>query len=145
MRLEPLCTMTGSGTERSYTDPLPGGERIGFVIGEGVVEGERLRGTFRRANTPHHRADGVNVDQTSGVITTPDGALVFYELRGLATRVTASGDERRIFGGVTFRTSAAAYAWLNGVFAVAEATYDGRGGAVAYHVFECRADEGAGG
>ena len=141
MKLIPLFEMTGSGTEKSYTEALAGGERVGFVIGEGVVTGERLSGTFRRANAPHHRADDVNVEDTHGVITTRDGALVIYTMRGIAVRIEDGRDERQIFAAMTFRTSDPRLAWLARVFAVAEARYDGRGGPSAYRVYEC----GAGG
>jgi hypothetical protein len=138
MKLVPLCTMTSRRIDHAYTDALPGGERVGWVVGEGRVEGERLSGTLRRSNVPHHRADGVNVDTTNGVITTPDGASVFYELRGLAVVTAGGAPARDILASVTFRTSAPAYAWLNSVFAVAEAKYDGLGGPSEYHIFECR-------
>src|SRR5436190_9645870 len=119
MKLVPLCTMTSRRIDHAYTDALPGGERIGWVVGEGRVEGERLAGTLRRSNVPHHRADGVNVDTTDGVITTADGASIFYALRGLAVLDPSAPPARDILASVTFRTSAAAYAWLNSVFAVA--------------------------
>ena len=132
--------MSGSGLERSYTDALAGGERVGFVIGGGNVAGERIRGTFRRSNAPHHRSDGVNVEHTTGVITTDTGDVIVYELRGMAVRMDPSSVERQIFAAITFRTSAPEHAWLNSVFAVAEARYDGKGGGTEYRVYECRPD-----
>jgi hypothetical protein len=140
MKLVPLCTMAGQRTAYSYSDPLPGGDRVGWVVGEGVVRGERLSGTLRRSNRPLHRADGVNVDSTDGVITT-DGGPVFYSLRGIAVKRSADAEDRTIFASVTFRTAVPDHAWLNAVFCVAEATWDGKGGPVEYQVYECRQDD----
>jgi hypothetical protein len=142
VKLVPLFTMRHRQTAAVYSDPLPGGETVGWVIGEGVVSGARIRGTLQRANRPWHRADGVQVPDSHGIITTDDGASVFFELRGLGR--PASGDTRpEAYGGLTFRTSEARYAWLNSVFAVAERTDDGGPDGVAYEVYECQRGAGA--
>lgn len=142
MKLVPLFTMSHRQTASIYSDPLPGGETVGWNIGEGTVSGARIRGTLRRANRPWHRADGLQVPDSHGVITTDDGASVFYEYRGLGR--AADGDAPpEGYGAFTFRTSDARYIWLNSVFAVAERRDRGGADAVAYAVYECRPDDDA--
>jgi hypothetical protein len=141
MKLVPLFTMTNRQTVSIGSGPLAGGDTIGFVLGEGDIAGERVRGTLQRANLARHRADGVNVPDTHGVISTDDGASIFFELRGQAAAPATGSAIRNVFAAMTFRTSAPAYGWLNAVFALAEAHYDTRGGSIEYRVFECAPDD----
>lgn len=142
MKLVPLFTMTHRPTVATYSDALTGGESVGWVVAEGTVSGDRIRGTQRRVNRPWHRGDGMQVPDSHGVITTDDGALVFFEFRGLGR--AADGDKPpEGYGGVTFRTADARYIWLNSIFAVAERRDRGGAEAVVYDVYECRPDTGA--
>ena len=141
MKLVPLFTMTNRQTASLGSGPLVGGDTIAFVLGEGEIAGERIRGTLQRANLARHRADGVNIPDTHGVITTDDDAHIFFELRGQAAPPAAGSAIRNVFAGMTFRTDSPAYSWLNAVYALAEAHYDTRGGSIEYHVFECAPDD----
>jgi hypothetical protein len=115
-------------TGASYGPPLPGGDVIGWVVGEGDVAGERISGTLRRSNLPYHRPDGEELPSSAGVITTADGAEVFYEFHGLTGR-----------GAMTFRAADERYAWLGRVFAVAERVGTSTA-PVRYEVYECVPD-----
>ena len=127
--------MTHRPTVSVYSDELPGGEKVGWVVGNGSVSGERIRGSLQRANRPWHRADGLQVPDSHGVITTDDGAAVFYEYRGLGRAAKGAPEG---YGALTFRTADARYSWLNSVFAVAERRDGGGADAVTYAVYECR-------
>ena len=136
-----LFTMSHRNTAAIYSGSLPGGESIGWAIGEGTVSGPRVRGKLRRANRPWHRADEAQVPNSYGVITTDDGASVFFEFRGLG-RPALGGRPPEAYGGMTFRTADDRYAWLNSIFAVAERRDDGgREAAVTYEVYECASEE----
>ena len=142
MKLVPLFTMSHRPTASIYSGALPGGEVVGWNVGEGTVTGERIRGRLQRANRPWHRADGLQVPDSHGVITTDDGASVFYEFRGLGR----AGEGERPpegYGAFTFRTADARYSWLNAVFAVAERRDRGGAEPVLYDVYECRPDTDA--
>lgn len=141
MKLVPLFTMTNLQSSTVASGPLVGGDSIAFVYGDGVVAGDRLSGTLRRANRATHRADGVNIPDTHGVITTDDGANVFFDVRGLAAPPANGSFIRSVFSAMTFRTGSPSYLWINSVFAIAEAQYDTRGSTIAYRVFECAPDE----
>jgi hypothetical protein len=139
VNLLPLFTMKHRSTVSTYSDELPGGGTVGWNVGEGTVTGDRIRGKLQRANRPWHRADGLQVPDSHGVITTDDGALVFYEFRGLGR--AGEGDRPpEAYGAFTFRTADTRYSWLNSVFAVAERRDRGGTEAVAYDVYECRPD-----
>ena len=140
MKLVPLFTMTNLQTTTVASGPLVGGDTIAFVFGDGVVVGDRVHGSFRRVNRATHRADGVNVPDTHGVITTEDGANVFFEVRGLAAPPESGSTIRNVFSALTFRTGSPEYLWINSVFAIAEAQYDTRGSTIEYRVFECAPD-----
>jgi hypothetical protein len=131
-----LFTMTHRQTAAIYSRALPGGETIGWAVGEGSVSGLRIRGRLRRANRPWHRADGVQIPNSYGVISTDDGASVFFDFRGLGRPLGDRPPEA--YGGMTFRTADERYAWLNSIFAVAERRDDGGPeAAVIYNVYEC--------
>jgi hypothetical protein len=137
VKLVTLFTMSHRQTASIYSDPLPGGETIGWNVGEGTVTGERLRGKLQRANRPWHRADGLQVPDSHGVVTTDDGAVVFFEFHGLGR--AADGETPPVaFGAFTFRTADTRYGWLNSVFAVAERRDRGDTPVVTWDAYECR-------
>lgn len=140
MKLVPLCTMTHRQTEYVSSGPLPGGDSIGFVLAEGEVTGERLAGTTKRHNFAYHRADGVNLPNTQGVIATHDGATVFFEIHGLSPLPRPGTTVRDAFAGIMFRTADPRYAWLNSVYGVCEGRYAG-GPVAGYDIYECRSDD----
>ncbi len=106
---------------------------------EGIVEGERVRGTYRACNHPRRRADGVNVPDVHGVITTDDGAQVYFEMHGLGVLEPGAAG-RRVTGSATYRTAAPGYAWLNTVVSAVEGVYRAQpdGSLLGdFRVFEC--------
>lgn len=92
-----------------------GSETQAFGLAEGAVSGERVSGSHRSCNHPRRRTDNVNVPDAHGIITTGDGAKIYYELAGYGI---ATGDTRRHIGSTRFRTGDERYAWLNTVVAV---------------------------
>lgn len=125
MRLEPLFSMSVRYTHRTYIGPIAGrdgSEGILWALREGAVDGDRIRGTYRACNHPRRRTDDVNVPDVHGVITTDDGADVYFELHGLG--VPEPGQPgRRVTGSATYRTAAPRYSWLNTVVSAVEGLY----------------------
>ena len=50
-----------------------------FFLAEGRCEG-RIAGTFRGANHPRRRSDGTFLPDFQGVITTTDGAVIYFDV-----------------------------------------------------------------
>ncbi len=126
MRLAPLFDMTVRYTEIHWAQPLNGDgghEGIAWALREGRVDGARLRGTYKACNHPYRRADNVNVPDVHGMITTDDGALVYYEIHAYGL-LDPGKDTRRVVGSVTFRSGMERYAWLNSLFGTVEGAYE---------------------
>jgi hypothetical protein len=138
MRLLPLFTMTLGQPERTVIGPLEGGDSIVFGAPSGEVTGERLQGQIHAVNTGRFRADGVNLPDTRGVITTSRGAHIYFELRGYAIPQTG-GSPIAVTASIVFRTDAEEVRWLNRVFALAEAVFESSE-RVTYSVYECVAE-----
>lgn len=142
MRLAPLFDMTVRYTEIHWAEPLdrPGGsEGIAWGLREGRVEGPRLKGTYRACNHPYRRPDGVNVPDVHAMLTTDDGAPVYYEIHAYGL-LDPGKDTRRVVGSMTFRTGDARYAWLNTLYATVEGSYErGADGLLrgTFHAYEC--------
>lgn len=146
MKLRPLFEMTVRYTESHWAEPLngpDGHEGIAWALREGELAGERIRGTYRACNHPYRRADDVNVPDVHGVISTEDGALVYYEIHGYGL-LDPGQTTRRVVGAVTFRTAADRYRWLNLLFGTVEGRYvrttDGRLEG-HFRAFECVSDD----
>jgi hypothetical protein len=138
MKLVPLFEMSAKYTESTFVGPLAGGEGMIWALRQGTVAGPRIRGSHRACNHPRRRADDVNVPDVHGVITTDDGALIYYEIHGYGVRDGAAG--RRVTASSTYRTGAEKYAWLNTVIGAVEGHYlpDPEGGMVGrFRVYEC--------
>lgn len=142
MKLAPLFDMTVRYTEIQWAEPLdhPGGrEGIAWALREGRVDGPRLKGAYRACNHPYRRADDVNVPDVHAMITTDDGARVYYELHAYGL-LEPGKDTRRVVGSLTFRTGDPRYAWLNSLFATVEGAYErGPDGLLrgTFHAYEC--------
>src|SRR3981081_3996548 len=115
MELIPLFEMTFGQPERTIIGPLEGGDSIVFGSPLGEVRGERLKGRIRAVNHGRFRADGINLPDTRGVITTDGGAQVYFELKGYAIPAPG-GSPIAVTASITFRTDAEEIRWLNRVF-----------------------------
>ncbi len=108
-----------------------------YGVMEGRLDGGRLSGDVHLTNLAQGRPDGVNTPTLRGLLTTPDGALVWLELDGLATLRVEDG--ARVF--VTacgLRSGDGPYAWVNTVVGVVEGVLDTDTGVARAVVHECR-------
>lgn len=126
MRLEKLCEMDlkyvgGFHMIRPYGNEAG----IGWGVGDGSVTGERLSGAVRWSNQPRRRGDGSMLPNARGVIVTPDGADVLFDLTGRTTWVEQGGTSvgRQLLM-TLFESEAEAYSWLNNTLCVAEGRID---------------------
>jgi hypothetical protein len=94
-----------------------GAETQHFFLAEGRCEG-RLTGTFRGANHPRRRGDGTFLPDFQGVITTNDGAVVYFDYQGYG-RAYPPG-RRQIVSAATHLTADPRYLFLNDAIAVGE-------------------------
>lgn len=147
MRLEYLCDFAGTFTRPPAQVRLgSGGEAVGFSEGEARFSGERLNGEARWANFPSRRADGAMRPDMRGVITTSDGASIFFTFSGLTRWVESPaglvGDQ--LFH-VTFMADDARYQWINDAVCVMEGKIDpniapGRGSLGASRIYRLSND-----
>jgi hypothetical protein len=126
MKTDPLCRMElayngGFHLARPYGNEAG----IGWGIGDGVVTGERLGGTARWSNQPSRRGDGVMLPNARGMIATPDGAEVIFDLTGRTVFVERDGQEvgRQLLT-VMFESEDPRYAWLNNSVCVGDGVID---------------------
>ena len=120
MRLEPLADLKLAYDEDGFLLVQPFGteEGTGWGGGDGTIEGDRLRGHIRWLNVPHRRSDVVMLPHCHGRIQTDDDATILFFMEG---RTPLSGPESgKQLLRLQFETDAAAYAWLNTAFTVAE-------------------------
>lgn len=142
MRLAPLCEMDVRYTEVHWVQPLngPGGsEGQGWGLREGAVRGERIRGMHKSFNHPYRRSDDITESRVHGMITTDEGALIYYEIGGYLIPDPAH-PTRRIIGTARFRSVAPGYEWLNTTIATLEARYqrDAEGTLFStFQIYEC--------
>jgi hypothetical protein len=114
-----------------------GSDATNWMLLEGAIIGERIRGRHKALNLSAVRADGVATPDARGVIITEDGAEVLYEISGLAEQIEG---QRHVKGSMIFRTGAQQYAWLNTVLAVLSGRYarNDSGETVGrFQVYEC--------
>lgn len=87
-----------------------GGQYVATL--EGAVKGDRLRGTLKSVNVAAKRPDNVNCPAFRGIITTDDGAKIYFECNGIA--LLRPQDKARVFTtSLLLRTGDARYAWVN--------------------------------
>lgn len=124
MRLEHLCDMDlGYTTEFFLVRPYGGEEGSAYGEGDGTVTGDTLSGAVRWSNHPHRRSDGSMLPSARGVIETPDGAHVVFDLKGrtIFSEDGATGGQNLA---VTFEAEDESYRWLNDVLCVGEGVID---------------------
>lgn len=142
MRLEPLCTFDLRYTRDFHLARLYGNEAgIGWGIGEGAVTGDRLAGAAQWSNQPMRRGDGVMLPNARGVIATPDGAEVMFDLTGRTVFVERDGQEvgRQLLT-VLFESEDGRYAWLNNAVCVGDGLIDPVALTTRISVFVCQSE-----
>ncbi len=142
MRLDYLCDMQLTLNEsQAMVKPYGGEEGSIFVLGGGLIAGERLRGTIRCANHAHRRNDGAMLPDLHGVITTENNATILFHMQGLTTWLqTPNGPKGDQVSWITFKTDAEEYRWLNNARCVVEGAVQllpGRGAAGPTRVYIC--------
>ena len=142
MRLDYLCDMQLTFNESHATTKPHGGEEGSlFVLGDGQVAGERLRGSVRCVNHAHRRNDGAMLPDIHGVITTDDDATILFRMQGLTPWLpTPQGPKGDQISWVMFETEATPYRWLNDARCVLEGVVQvqpGRGATGPTRVYIC--------
>lgn len=122
MRITPLCDLNLTPSSQPLlAQPYGGEEGTVFLAGDGVVEGERLRGVATWFNFAHRRSDRAMRPDIRGAITTHDGATILFEMLGHVRWVVgADGPLGEQLMRVTFETADERYRWLNDAFCVFE-------------------------
>jgi Protein of unknown function (DUF3237) len=122
MRLDYLCDIQFAFNEMlAQTHPYGGEEGSIFVLGSGIVAGERLRGRARCGNHAHRRNDGAMMPEITGAITTDDNATILFSMHGLTTWIpTSQGPKGNQVSWISFETDAEQYRWLNDARCVME-------------------------
>jgi hypothetical protein len=126
MRLEPLCVLDLRYTSQfHYVSPYPDDSGLGWGVGDGTASGERLQGTVQWSNHPRGRSDGVMQPGARGVVTTPDGAEVMFDLSG---RTVFAQDGSQTIGCqllmTLFESADERYRWLNNTVCITEGRID---------------------
>jgi hypothetical protein len=139
MKLVPLFEMVYKYVER-HTVALKGprgSDSTSWMFREGTIAGERVRGGHKAMNKSVLRSDDVVTPDIRGVLTTDDGAEVYYEIRGYGIDIDGF---RNFSGSMYLLTDSEKYAWLNTVVGVIEGRYtrDAEGYLIGtFQVYEC--------
>ena len=142
MHLDPLCSMDLTYTSQFHLARPYGNEAgLGWGVGDGTVTGQQLSGTVQWSNQPQRRGDGVMLPNARGVITTPDGAEVLFDLVGRTVFVERDGESvgRQLLL-TLFTSEAPRYAWLNNKVCIAEGAIDPKRLAAHFEVHICESD-----
>jgi hypothetical protein len=122
MRTTKLCTLNLTQTSPNvFVQPYGGQEAAAFGGGEGVAEGDQLRGAVRWFNHPRRRSDGVMLPDIQGVITTDDGTTIVFSMQGrVVWSETPDGPIGDQLMRVTFEADDPRYRWLCDAFCIFE-------------------------
>lgn len=126
MRLEKLCELDlHYVTEFHSVTPYEGESGIGWGRGEGTATGDRLSGNVEWSNHPTRRGDGSMLPAARGVITTPDGVEVLFDLTGRTVFVERDGESvgRQLLM-TLFEADDERYGWLNNTVCMTEGAID---------------------
>jgi hypothetical protein len=126
MHLEKLCVLELAYVgDFHYVSPYAGESGAGWGRGEGTATGERLSGAVQWSNHPTGRGDGVMLPAARGVITTPEGADVVFDLTGRTVFVEHHGETvgRQLLM-TLFESDDERYAWLNQTVCITEGAID---------------------
>jgi len=145
--LEPLFQAVlqyRSDSEADAVVPLEGHEGAYIGSGDGIVKGDRIRGTIRwslwsgncvyplvRKRQTIPAGLHLCTMNPSGFIETPEGARIRFDGRGYGLR---SPDKYRVSVTLVFGTEDARYAWLSKVPAVMEGEFDEKAGRATWNV-----------
>jgi hypothetical protein len=138
VRLEPLCTFDWTYEADVRVDapgyrlasPYGSDEGPAYGEGRGTATG-RIAGSVVWSNYPRRRSDGRMLPNARGLVTTEDGAAIFFELRG-RTWFGEDGLGRQNLVG-WFEADDARYTWLNDVVCIAEGVIGDEG--MRIHVY----------
>jgi hypothetical protein len=142
MKLVPLFEMVYKYVERHSVSlkGARGTDSTSWMFREGTIVGERVRGGHKAMNKSVVRSDNVVTPDIRGILTTDDGAEVYYEIRGYGIDIDGF---RNFKGSMYFLTDAEKYAWLNTVVGAIEGRYtrDPEGFLIGtFNVYECVAE-----
>ena len=126
MHLERLCVLELAYVgDFHYVSPYAGESGVGWGRGEGAATGDRLSGTVQWSNHPAGRGDGVMLPGARGVVTTPEGADVIFDLTGRTVFVDRDGETvgRQLLL-TLFEAEHDDYRWLNQTVCITEGAID---------------------
>ncbi|KFG90917.1 hypothetical protein BV98_001284 [Sphingobium herbicidovorans NBRC 16415] len=153
MKLTPLCTMTAYVDNVTTTGRMAIGNRQLYVVRDGVVEGERIKGKVQAGGGDNLLVDpsGMGHVDARVVWETDDGVIIYVQYFGRvmmnekvgAAFKAGAGTE---FGDCHFVTQPRfecgdpRYAWLNETVAIAEGRV-AEGRAIQYKMYACDVGE----
>lgn len=126
MRLEKLCVLELQYVDEfHYVSPYAGESGVGWGHGVGTATGDRLSGRVQWSNHPTGRSDGAMLPAARGVVTTPDGAEVVFDLSGRTVFVEHDGETvgRQLLL-TLFEAEHDDYRWLNQTVCITEGAID---------------------
>jgi len=141
MHVDRFCSMDLKYTDFHMARPYGNESGLGWGGGEGTATGEQLSGAARWSNQPRRRGDGVMLPNVRGVITTREGAEVFFDLTGRIDFVEKDGEilGRQLLM-TLFESEDERYAWLNNKVCMAEGTINPRTLTMHFEVHSCESD-----
>jgi hypothetical protein len=139
MQLVPLFEMVYRYVERHSVSlkGARGTDSTSWMFREGTISGERIRGGHKAMNKSVLRSDNVVTPDIRGILTTDDGAEVYYEIRGYGIDIDGF---RNFTGSMYFLTDTEKYEWINTVVGAIEGRYtrDHEGYLIGtFQVYEC--------
>jgi len=142
MHIDRLCGMDLRYTSDFHLARPYGNESgLGWGIGSGTATGEGFSGEVHWSNQPRRRGDGTMLPNARGVITTDDGAEIFFDLTGRTVFTDSDGEPVGCQLLMTlFESEDERYAWLNNKVCMTEGAIDPRTGTMHLEVYTCESD-----
>jgi len=138
LELVPLCTLTFTLGPPTMIPNCPAGTRVIVEVGDGKVEGERLRGKQKgvaAADWATVGPEGTGTVDVRVVFETHDGAAVFVQYNGRLDVSKGTGGAP-VYAAPRFETGDERYAWLNKVQGASKGIIEGT--TLTYEVYELR-------
>jgi hypothetical protein len=107
-------------------------EGIGYGEGRGTASG-RIEGTVVWSNYPRRRTDSRMLPNLRGLITTHDGASIFFEFRGRTIFESDEPGRQNLVG--WFESDHESYLWLNDLVCIAEGQISATGRDMVINVY----------